>query len=152
MSRRRARKWTAGLAAGGAIAIAGIAAGSVLGAGEPQPSVGKVSIELHKPAGGAGRKAPAPPKPRVVYLKSGQTNVDPVAIGTPYLDIKLTGCSKVIDGGVLPQNTNVYVQGTFVQDPGEYHVLIGFDDEAIANGQVAPFTITSHLTCLKGAR
>jgi hypothetical protein len=151
MSRRTSRKWTAGLAASGAIAIAAVAASSVLGAGGTPPSYGKVSIELHKPAGAAD-KTRVPPKPRVVYLKSGETNVDPVAIGTPYLDIKLTGCSKVVDGGVLPQNTNVYVQGTFVQSPGEYHVLIGFDDEAVAGGGVVPFTITSHLTCLKGAR
>ena len=77
----------------------------------------------------------AAPKPRVVYLKSGETQVDPVAIGTPYLDIKLTGCRKVVDGGILTQDHDIYVQGSDVASPGEYHVRIGFDDCRGGDGQ-----------------
>jgi hypothetical protein len=137
------------LAAVGAIAGIAVAATSVLGSDEGSPVYGKLSIDLSK------ERAKAPPsnttKPRVVYLKSGETSVDPVAIGTPYLDIKLTGCRKVIDGGILTQDHDIYVQGSYVANPGEYHVRIGFDDAAVAAG-VHAFTITSHLTCLKGVK
>ena len=64
--------------------------------------------------------------------------------------MKLTGCSKVIDGGVVPSRTDVYVQGTYVKSAGEYHVLIGLDTDRTANR--TPFTITSNLTCLKGTK
>jgi hypothetical protein len=57
----------------------------------------------------------------------------------------------VIDGGILTQDHDIYVQGSYVANPGEYHVRIGFDDAAVAAG-VHAFTITSHLTCLKGVK
>ena len=64
--------------------------------------------------------------------------------------MKLTGCSKVIDGGVVPSRTDVFVQGTYVKNKGEYHVLIGIDPEHLDNR--TPFTITSNLTCIKGTK
>ena len=88
-----------------------------------------------------GQQAPAPraasadaggrsQKPKVVYLQSRAplpiNPADPAAGGVgPYIDVKLTGCSKVIDGGVVPSRTDVFVQGTYVKSPSEYHVLIG---------------------------
>ena len=57
----------------------------------------------------------------------------------------------MVDGGVVPKGTNdVFVQGTYVRSPREYHVLIGLDDGAL--DARAPFTITSNLTCLKGVK
>jgi hypothetical protein len=149
MRSRRMRTWAATLAAAGAVSVIAVAATNVLGSDEGSPVYGKVSIDLSK-----AKSKPAPTntkKPQVVYLKSGETSVDPIAIGTPYLDIKLTGCRKVIDGGILTQDHDIYVQGSYVANPGEYHVRIGFDDAAVAAG-VHAFTITSHLTCLKGVK
>jgi hypothetical protein len=151
MAGRGKRTWIAALAGAAALAVVAVAATSVLGAGDEAPRYGKLTIDLSKgeasKAQGQGQAA----KPKVIYLKSGETLVDPLAIGTPYLDIKLTGCRKVIDGGVLTQDHDIYVQGSYVANPGEYHVRIGFDDAAVAAG-VHPFTITSHLTCLKGVK
>ena len=151
MRRRRTRTLVAGLVAAGTLAAVAVAATSVLGSDEHAPTYGKLSIDLSKDRVGHKGGANASSKPKVVYLKSGETQVDPVAIGTPYLDIKLTGCRKVVDGGILTQDHDIYVQGSYVASPGEYHVRIGFDDNAVAAG-VHPFTITSHLTCLKGVK
>ena len=48
--------------------------------------------------------------------------------------------------------TNVYLQGSYVKNPKQYHVLIALDDAAAAASPRAPFTITSNLTCLKGVK
>jgi hypothetical protein len=147
------RIWAATVVAAGTVGAVAIAATNVLGSEDPPPAYGKLAIDLSKdraPGGGGGGQATSS-KPRIVYLKSGETQVDPIAIGTPYLDIKLTGCRKVVDGGILTQDHDIYVQGSYVASPGEYHVRIGFDDQAVATG-VHPFTITSHLTCLKGVK
>ena len=148
MAGRGKRSWMAALAGVAALAAVAVGAASVLGAGDEPPRYGKLAIDLSNDRAKAQGN-----NPRVIYLKSGETLVDPTApeIGTPYLDIKLTGCRKVIDGGVLTQNHDIYVQGSYVANPGEYHVRIGFDDAAVAAG-VHPFTITSHLTCLKGLK
>ena len=136
------------LATVGAVAVVAIGATNVLGSDEHTPTYGKLSFDLSKDR---VHHASSGSKPKVVYLKSGETTVDPVAIGTPYLDIKLTGCRKVVDGGILTQDHDIYVQGSYVANPGEYHVRIGFDDNAVAAG-VHAFTITSHLTCMKGVK
>jgi hypothetical protein len=148
MRGQRMRTWATALAVVGVVAGVAVAATSVLGSDDHPAAYGKLTIHLKKRAGHGSTGS----KPQVVYLKSGETQVDPVAIGTPYLDIKLTGCRKVVDGGILTQNHDIYVQGSYVASPGEYHVRIGFDDGAVAAGQVQPFTITSHLTCLKGVK
>ena len=72
----------------------------------------------------------------------------PAGVG-PFIDVKLTGCSKVLDGGVVPSRDDVFVQGTYVKSASEYHVLIGIDDPDVNR---TPFTITSNLTCLKGTK
>jgi hypothetical protein len=153
MAGQTKRTLTAVLAAAAAFAVIAVAATSGLGAGagDNPPRWGKVTIDLSKSApnqGGGGTRKPK--EPRIVYLKSGDTLVDPVAIGTPYINIQLTGCRKVIDGGIVTQDHDIYVQGSDVVNPGRYDVRIGFDDAAAAS--LHPFTITSHLTCLKGVK
>ena len=69
----------------------------------------------------------------------------------PYIQIDLRQCpkgTKVIDGGVRPSNTNVYVQGNEVVSKRSYRVLIGFDDA----GPVENFSVTSHLICIGGVK
>jgi hypothetical protein len=160
------RTWTAAFAAAAVIAVVAVAATSVLGAGDDAPRWGKLTIDLSKDAqgkrapnhggggggnaGGGGPSQTHTTQPKVVYLKSGATVIDPVAIGTSYLDIKLKGCQKVIEGGIATQDQDIFVQGSDVEPPGVYHVRIGFDDSAASTPH--PFTITSHLTCLKGVK
>ncbi len=93
-------------------------------------------------------------KPKVLYLTGGPSTVDTAATG-PYVDVRLFSCpgtSRVIGGGVVPSNTNVFQQGSYTPNSSEYHVLLGYDDEAIDAGGATSFTITSHLICLKGAK
>jgi hypothetical protein len=54
----------------------------------------------------------------------------------------------VIDGGVVADSTDVYQQGAYVATRTEYHVRLGFDDDA----NPADFRISSHLICLKGVK
>lgn len=151
------RKWIAGVVALAAIGGTAAAATSVLGNGADAPSrpdYATVAVDLSDSQPALARKARGS-KPKVVYLKSSSgmsiNPADPAAGGVgPFIDVELRGCSKVIDGGVFPDSTDVYVQGSYVESPSKYHVLIGLDDAA----QAAPatFTISSNLTCLKGAK
>jgi hypothetical protein len=167
------RKWIGGLVAVAAIGAGAFAASSVLGAdssGPVRPAYATVSVDLSH--GGAqapatARRAasakrpqhkPKKKKPKVVYLQSpSPVTINPAqpsagGIG-PNIDINLTGCSKVMEGGVVPSRADVFVQGSFIKSSNEYHVLIGLKDQA--NGvptDPTPFTITSHLTCLKGVK
>jgi hypothetical protein len=161
MARWTKRPWTAAMAAAVVIAVVAVAATSVLGAGDDEPRWGKLTFDLSKDAhgkrapdhgggGGGGGPQTHTGKPKVVYLKSGATVIDPAAIGTSYLDITLKGCRKVIEGGIATQDQDIFVQGSDVEPPGIYHVRIGFDDSAASTPH--PFTITSHLTCLKGVK
>ena len=153
MAGRGKRTLMAALAGAAALVVVAVGAASVLGAGDDAPRYAELTMDLSKEKASKAPGNRQSGKPKVLYLKSGETLVDPLSpeIGTPYIDIKITGCRKVIDGGVLTQNHDVYVQGSYVENPGEYHVRIGFDDAAVAAG-VQPFTITSHLTCLKGVK
>jgi hypothetical protein len=157
------RKWIGGLVAVGAIGATTLAASSVLGAdgsGDPRPAYATVSVDVSKQAPATARpsadaKGKKAKKPKVVYLQSPApvtiNPAEPAAGGVgPNIDVKLTGCSKVLDGGVVPSRTDVFVQGTYVKSKAEYHVLIGLDDAGLENR--APFTITSNLTCLKGTK
>ena len=150
------RKWIGGLVAVAAVGAAALAASSVLGAdggGDPRPAYATVSVDLHQRAPATARpSAKKPKKPKLVYLQSPapvpiNPALPPDGVG-PNVDVKLTGCSKVVDGGVVADNTGVFVQGTYVASKGEYHVLIGLAPGATA----APFNITSNLTCLKGVK
>ena len=164
------RKWIGGLVAVAAIGAGAFAASSVLGAdssGPVRPAYATVSVDLSH--GGAqapatARRAasakrpqhkPKKKKPKVVYLQSPSpvtiNPADPSVGGIgPNIDINLRGCSKVMEGGVVPSRPDVFVQGSFIKSSTEYHVLIGLKDQA--PGDRTPFTITSHLTCLKGVK
>jgi hypothetical protein len=164
------RKWIGGLVAVAAIGAGAFAAGSVLGAGGAgavRPAYATVTVDLsqgHAKAPVTARRAepqhkPRKKKPKVVYLQSpSPVTINPAdpsqgGIG-PNIDINLRGCSKVMEGGVVPSRPDVFVQGSFIKSSRQYHVLIGLDGQ---NGSTdtfdtTPFTITSHLTCLKGVK
>jgi len=92
-------------------------------------------------------------KPSVTYLRSSTPQTVDVTATGPHIQIDLRQCpkgSKVVDGGVRPSNTNVFVQGSEVISKRVYRVLIGFTstDPAV----VQNFTVTSHLTCIAGVK
>jgi hypothetical protein len=162
------RKWIGGLVAVAAIGAGAFAASSVLGADSSapvRPAYATVSVDLSQgnaqaPATARRAKAehkpkPKKKKPKVVYLQSPSpvtiNPADPTQGGVgPNIDIKLTGCSKVMEGGVVPSRPDVFVQGSFIKSSSEYHVLIGLANQPTVDR--TPFTITSHLTCLKGVK
>jgi hypothetical protein len=148
----------------GAMAVIVVAGGTALataaggGGSGARPDYATVTIDLSgKPAagakglagGGGGTK-----KPRLVYLVDADTPInpaDPAAGGVgPYVDVRLTGCKKVVDGNVVPDRLDVYSQGTYVESPSIYHALIAIDEESL--GDRTPFTVDSNLTCLKGVK
>lgn len=154
----RSKKWIVGIVALAALGAGAVTASVVIGAGSsPRPDYAVVDVKLEAPSAPAPRARRAKAKkPRVVYLTGAATTVDTAVLGS-YVDIRLFSCpgsSRVIGGGVAPSNTDVYQQGSYVPNSSEYHVLLGYDDEAVeANpSQAVPFTITSHLICLKGAK
>ena len=167
------RKWIGGFVAVAAIGAGAFAASSVLGAdssGPVRPAYATVSVDLsqgHAQAPATARRAASAKKPqhkpkkkkkpKVVYLQSPSpvtiNPADPTQGGVgPNIDIKLTGCSKVMEGGVVPSRPDVFVQGSFIKSSSEYHVLIVLENQANGQAVPTPFTITSHLTCLKGVK
>ena len=149
------RKWIAALVALAAVAGGALAATSAFSTGtNARPPTANVTVDLSKAQRETGARA-TKKKPRIVYLQSSTPKTinpaDPAAGGIgPYIDVKLTGCAKVLDGGVNPSRFDVYMQGSYVASPSEYHVLLALDNEALGNR--TPFTITSNLTCLKGVK
>jgi hypothetical protein len=153
------RKWISGLV--GLVAVAGtaLAATSAFSTDtQSRPEYTPVTVDLSD-ARAKGGVSGTKKKPKVVYLRSAApTTINPAepAVGTTgvgaYIDVKLSGCSKVIDGGVAPRSTDVYVQGSYIKSPSEFHVLIGLDDAAAAASPRATFLIDTHLTCLKGVK
>ena len=151
------RKWTLGLAAVAATAVAATMATSVLGGGSPQrPGYATVEIEMQKASSSPvnARKAKKAKKPKMIYLTGAPSPVDvvPSPPGTgPYIDVRLGKCpgkSRVVEGGVFPEDVNVFQQGSYVEGNQFYHVLIGFPDPSLA----ADFNLSSHLTCIKGVK
>ena len=112
----------------------------------------RCSVDLgqgHAKAPATARRAEPPKhkpkkkKPKVVYLQSPSpvtiNPADPTQGGVgPYIDIKLTGCSKVMDGGVVPSRPDVFVQGSYIKSSSEYHVLIGLDEPGRRRACPAP--------------
>jgi hypothetical protein len=149
------RKWIAALVALAAGAGGAVAATSAFSTQtDTRPPVATVTVDLGKAQRDVSARA-TKKKPRVVYLQSSTPKTinpaDPAAGGIgPYIDVKLTGCAKVLDGGVNPSRFDVYQQGNYIKSPSEYHVLLALDNEALGNR--TPFTITSSLTCLKGVK
>ena len=150
------RKWIAVLAAAVAAGGLALAATSVLGGSpQPRPDYAQVDAKLDnaKPsfARALARKGT---KPKAIYL-TGQGTVDtsPPPQGTgPYIDFTLSAksCKRVVDGGIQTDNVDVYQQGTYIAGRGEYHVLMGLDDGAVATP--VTFNYSSHLICLKGIK
>lgn len=148
----RSRRKITGLVALAVIGAGAVAASAVIGSGSsPRPDYAQVDVKMDaSSAPGSPRRARAVKKPEVLYLSGATSTVDTAVTG-PNIDIRLFSCpgkSRVIGGGVQPSNTNVYMQGSSIPNSREYHVLLGFTDPAAA----VPFTITSHLICLKGAK
>ena len=109
--------------------------------GEEHPQAYSIAVEEAAPAG-------AEAEAEVVDINALLASADPAAGGVgPYVDLALRGCSKVIDGNVVPSRLDVYSQGTYVASPNEYHALIAIDEESL--GDRTPFTVNSNLTCLK---
>lgn len=135
---------------GGYAAATGIGSDSSVTA----PEVGELRVELTERAAREPGLAAKARKPRIIYLQgqSAVNSADP-NVG-PYVDVKLSapvckGKGRVLGGGVVAANTDVFQQGSYVVPrKGEYHVLLGFDDAA-ASAPVA-YDITSHLICAKG--
>lgn len=154
----RSRKWIVGIVALAALGAGAVTASAVIGGAgsSPRPEYAQVDVKMGAspaPASASARRAKAK-KPKVVYLTGTAKTVDTAVTG-PYVDIRLFSCpgnSRVIGGGVVPSNTNIYQQGSYVPDRSEYHVLLGYDDEAVTGGTATSFTVTSHLICLKGAK
>ena len=150
------RKWIAALVALAAGAVGALAATSAFSTGAPaRPPTATVTVDLGSAQRSVHARAKATKKPRLVYLQSSTPKTinpaDPAAGGIgPYIDVKLQGCAKVVDGGVNPSRFDVYQQGSYVASPSEYHVLLALDGDALTNR--TPFTITSNLTCLKGVK
>lgn len=146
------RKWVLGLVALLAVAATAATATAVFGGGSPsRPGYATVDVRMDGGASAAGLNAKKKAKkPTVIYLQGEPSTVDAAVIG-PYIDVRLFSCpgnSRVLDGGVFPESTDVYQQGTYIPNNKEFHVLIGFDDAATP----ADFQITSHLVCIKGVK
>lgn len=150
------RKWIALVTALAAVAITALAASSVLGgSSQPRPDYATVDVRLDNATPAAARSVSRKARrPKVLYLTGeGKVDTSPPPTGAgPYIDFKLSakGCTRVVDGGVGPDSTDVYQQGSYIAGRGEYHVLMGVDDAASASP--FSFTFTSHLICLKGVR
>jgi hypothetical protein len=147
------------IASGAAVAVAAsaaFAATAVFGDDNDRLPYTTVEVEMRSPSatpGGAPlERAQKAKQPKILYF-GGQGAVDVAATG-PYVDVKLTAkpedaCPRVVDGGVQVANLDVFQQGSSVgPGPGEYHVLIAFEDETTP----VNYTFTSHLVCLKNVR
>jgi hypothetical protein len=135
-----------------AVGLTATAASAVFGGGSTgRPDYASVEVRMDGVAQGSSNfRAKKAKKPSVIYLQGDVSTVDVSATG-PYIDVGLASCpgkSKVIDGGVAPQSTGVYQQGSYIPNDKEYHVLIGFE-----TGETpADFQLTSHLVCIKGVK
>jgi len=134
-----------------AIGATAVMATNVFGGGsEPRPEHATVNIKMEPTAGASGLHAKKAKKPTMLYLQGPPAPVDVATTGR-YIDVRLSKCpgnSRVIEGGVVPENTDVYEQGSYLESNKIYHVLIGFDDAATP----ANFNVSSHLTCIKGVK
>jgi hypothetical protein len=143
------RKWIVG----GAVALAAVASGatmatSVFGGGsEPRTGVAVVDVKMKDAASPASLRAKKAKKPTVIYLTGTPSTVDSAALGAN-MDIRLFRCpanARAIEGGIVASDLTIDVQGSYIsENRREYHVLIQ-DEEPLG-----PFTLASHLTCLKG--
>ena len=151
------RKWIAALVALAAVASTALAAASAFSTDtQSRPDYTRVTVDLSD-ARAKGGVSGTTKKPKVVYLESSvPTSINPAPLAAggfgPYIDLTLKGCSKVVDGGVFPRSTDVYLQGSYIESPSKYHVLIGLDDAANTDPPHPPFQVDTNLTCLKGVK
>ena len=152
------RKWIVGLVALLALGGTAVAAASAFdGVAGGRDSYGRVTVDLGGHASQVARADAAKKgkaKPSILYLRSSTPQAVDVAATGPHIQIDLRQCpkgTKVIDGGVRPSNTNVFVQGNEVISKRSYRVLVGFNapenDPLVQN-----FSVTSHLTCIGGVK
>jgi hypothetical protein len=157
------RKWIMGLVALTAVAGTAFAAGTAFSTGaDSRPQYSSLTVELNKERAIAARAKPGgggTSKPEVVYLQSGTPttiNTADVSAGGfgPFIDLTLKGpgCSKVINGGAFPRSTDVYLQGSYVQSPKKFHVLLALDDAAAASSPRPVIQVDTSLICLKGVK
>ena len=152
------RKWIAGLVALAAVAGAAFAAASAFSTGsEPEPGYAALTVNLGHERPLVARAQGATGGPQVVYLQSSTpTTIDTADVAAggfgPYIALTLKGCSKVMNGGVVPRSTDVYVQGSYVVSPKKFRVLIGLDDAAAAMSPRPVIQVDTNLTCLKGVK
>jgi hypothetical protein len=143
------RKWiVAGAAALAAVAGTAVMATSVFGGGsQARTDVAVVDVKMQSPASPASLRARKGKKPTVIYLSGEPSTVDSAVLGAN-MDIRLFSCpasARAIEGGIAASDLSVDVQGSYIsENRREYHVLIQDEDAA------GPFTLISHLTCLKG--
>src|SRR5262245_25710463 len=141
------RKWiVAGVASLAAGAGAAVTATTVFGGGgEPRADVAVVDVKMQAAESPSSQRAKAR-KPTVIYLTGEPSTVDSAQLG-PNMDIRLFSCpsnARVVEGGIEASDLTVDVQGSYVgENRREYHVLIQDEDTP------GPFTLASHLTCLK---
>jgi hypothetical protein len=154
------RKWIAGLVALVGVAGMGFAAGAALSGTDDERHYTPLTIDLSKGEKVSARAKATPGgggKPKLTYLASSTpttiNTAEPAAGGFgAFIDLRLRGCSKVIDGGVFPHSSDVYVQGSYIQSPSKYHVLIGLDDAAAAASPRPTIQVDTNLTCLEGVK
>ena len=155
--RQLSRKLIAGLVALAAVGGTGFAAGSALSGTDDAPEYAPLTIDLGKERAATRAKAiGGTTTPKLVYLQSSTpttvNTADPPAGIGPYVDLRLKGCSKVVTGGVSPLSTDVYVQGSYIESPKVFHVLVALDDAAAAASPRPTFQVDTNLTCLKGVK
>ena len=143
------RKWiVAGAASLAAVAGAATMATTVFGGGaEPRADVAVVDVKMQAAESPSSQRATKAKKPTVIYLDGEPSTVDSAQLGAN-MDIRLFSCpsnARVIEGGIEASDLGIDVQGSYVgENRREYHVLIEDED-----GVLGPFTLASHLTCLK---
>ena len=145
------RKWiVAGAALLAAVAGAAMMATTVFGGdAEPRADVAVVDVKMQAAESPSSQRATKAQKPRVIYLDDmgAPSTVDSAQLGAN-MDIRLFSCpsnARAIEGGIEASDLGIDVQGSYVgENRREYHVLIEDED-----GVLGPFTLASHLTCLK---
>ena len=158
------RKWIGGLLTVAALAAAGVAATSVLGAEDggdsPRPAYATVEVDLSEATPAAARPSSKPKKkkPKLTYLQSpAPVTINPAPTRRPAASARTStwrspAARRSSTAASCRAAADVFVQGSYVANASEYHVLIGLDDPSAIRATRTPFTINSHLICLKGVK
>ena len=142
------RKWiVAGAAFLAAVAGAATMATTVFGGGaDLRAEVAVINVNMQDAESPSSQRATKSKKPTVIYLDGEPSTVDSAQLGAN-MDIRLFSCpsnARAIEGGIEASDLGIDVQGSYIgENRREYHVLIQDEDAP------GPFTLASHLTCLK---